>query len=327
MKPILLHYFLTNRCNARCPFCTIWAELPKHDAQTTDVLNNLKTARKAGCRFVDFTGGEPLLHEDLPELLSAAKQLGYITSVTTNCIVFPLRVKELHGRIDLLHFSLDADSPEKCDTLRGGVPSFDHVLESIPLALRHKLVPDLLFTYSDNNIDMFSGVYELARKNRLIAILDPLFSTDGPDPVSRTTHMKALGLAKKWGVYLNKAHLMLRFQGGNHTKKTFCRAVSSTIVITPDNRQALPCYHHRTSLLPLDFSHQFYGSKDTRWKEASIHQGKYPFCEGCHINCYFDPSYNYLCNRLFFQSLGSKFRYIIMKYFIYGHFNSFLRLY
>ena len=31
---------------------------------------NLRDAKKAGCRFVDFTGGEPLLHPELPRFLS-----------------------------------------------------------------------------------------------------------------------------------------------------------------------------------------------------------------------------------------------------------------
>ena len=327
MKPILLHYFITNRCNARCRFCSIWSDSPKVDEAKEDVVRNLGAARKAGCRFVDFTGGEPLLHPDLPYFLKEAKKRGFITSVTTNCILFPSRVEELDGLVDLLHFSLDADTPELHDSIRG-CPSFNDVLESIPLALRHHLVPDLLFTYTDENIDSFEGVYRLARRYRLIALLDPVFSTTGMDMVTRGTHLKALKHANKRGVYLNRAHLSLRFAGGNHIRKPLCRAVDSTIVIIPNSRRALPCFHHRSQLIPFGTKQQFFplNSEDVL-TEAHHMQGKYSYCEGCHINCYFDPSYNYLLNRLFFQSLGSKFSYIIMKYFFYGHIRSFLQLY
>ena len=61
-------------------------------------------------------------------------------------------------------------------------------------------------------------------------------------------------------------------------------------------------------------------------KKARRMQGRYAFCEGCHLNCYFDPSFNYRFNRLFFQSAFPKFSYIIMKYFIYGHLRSAARL-
>ncbi|MBN1578627.1 MAG: radical SAM protein [Chitinispirillaceae bacterium] len=326
MKPILLHYFITNRCNARCRFCSIWSETPKADEAKDDVLRNLKIARHAGCRFVDFTGGEPLLHPDLPLFLAEAKKCGFITSVTTNCILFPSRAEELDGRIDLLHFSLDADTPEVHDTLRGG-SSFERVIESIPLALIHHLVPDLLFTYTDDNIDTFEGVYRIARKYRLIALLDPVFSTSGADTVSRPTHLKALRFAAHKGVYLNKAHLSLRFAGGNHLRKSVCRAVDSTIVIIPGSLRALPCFHHRCTFIPLGSELRSAEHLPDILTKARLMQGKYPFCEGCHINCYFDTSYNYLPNRLFFQSLASKFTYIIMKYFIYGHIRAFLQLY
>ena len=56
MRPLLLHYYITNRCNAKCRFCSIWSEKPKSDAKIDDVINNLRAARKAGCRFVDLIG-------------------------------------------------------------------------------------------------------------------------------------------------------------------------------------------------------------------------------------------------------------------------------
>jgi MoaA/NifB/PqqE/SkfB family radical SAM enzyme len=326
MKPILLHYYITNRCNARCRFCSIWPETPKLDETRDSVLKNLSSARRAGCRFVDFTGGEPLLHPDLPLFLKEAKRRGFITSVTTNCILFPKRVHELDGLIDLLHFSIDADTPELHDSIRGRA-SFDFVMESIPLALDHHLIPDLLFTYTDENIDAFEGVCRIAGKYRLITLLDPVFSTSGPDKVSHATHLKALKLARRKGVYLNRAHLSLRFAGGNRIRKPLCRAVDSTIVIVPGGLRALPCFHHRSDFIHPESAGNATGTDPELLTNARQMQGRYAFCEGCHINCYFDPSYNYLLNRLFFQSLASKFSYIIMKYFFYGHIHAFLQLY
>lgn len=325
MKPLLLHYYLTNRCNSRCTFCSIWQETPKLDAQKEDVLRNLFSARKAGCRFVDFTGGEPLLHCDLPELLSGAKKLGFITSVTTNCILFPKRAKELRGKIDLLHFSIDAGTAGLHDILHG-IPSFDKVLESIDIALSQKMVPDLLFTYTDDNIDTFEGVYDLARKKNLILILDPLFNTKGGDILKSSTHQKALKYAEMKGVYLNKAHLKLRKMGGNHIRDPLCKAVESTIVVLPDNRLALPCYHHRIDSISINGNLKEMLSSKARM-EAMEKQGKYSFCEKCHINCYFDPSYTYMRNSLFWQSMYSKFRYSWTKYLVYHRFKDLFKLF
>lgn len=315
MKPLLLHYYITTRCNARCSFCTIWREPSTPDASLADVISNLSLAKKAGCRFVDFTGGEPLLNRQLPAFLQAARKNGFITSVTTNCLIFPERVGDLAGLIDLLHFSIDADTPELHDAIRGR-QSFEIVLKSIDLALKNRLFPDLLFTYTNENIGSFEGVYQLGRQKKLIVILDPLFSIDDKDPLTDATHAKAVGYSKRPGVYLNRAHLSLRARGGNKSAAPLCKAVDSTIVILPDNKLALPCFHHRIDFLPIGNNLDKLISGEARKKSAEM-QGTYQFCEQCHINCYFDPSYGYLRNRLFLQSMGAKLKYAWWKYAVY----------
>lgn len=314
-KPILLHYFITNRCNARCQFCDIWKNKPKIDAQTDHVIANLSDAKKLGCKFVDFTGGEPLLHEDLPIYLKKAKKHGFITSVTTNALLFPERARELSGLIDLLHFSIDADTPEMNNKIHG-CDTFTSVMVSIDIALNNNLVPDLLFTYTNDNIDFFSGLISIAAKKRIMIILDPVFNIEGKDMVSQKTHKKAIKLSKSAGVYMNKAHIVLRNEGGNNVHKPRCRAVSSTLVILPDNRLALPCYHHQLETLELKDS-LFKAINHPDRLSAIKEQGAHFFCEGCHINCYFDPSFAYTINNLFIKSITAKISYALQKYFIY----------
>ena len=315
-KPILLHYYITNRCNARCVFCTIWQQTPKFDAQLEEVIDNLRQARIAGCSFVDFTGGEPLLHPHLPDFLKEAKKLGFITSVTTNCLLFEDRAAELKGLVDLLHFSIDADTALLHDKIRGAA-SYSRVIDSIDIAVKNKLYPDLLFTYTQENIDAIEGIWELARKKKLILLLDPVFDTrGGADRLNPKVHQKALLFSKRKGVYLNRAHLLLRDRGGNHIRDPLCRAVSSTVVILPDNRLALPCFHHRSSTEVINGDLQKLLHSENR-REAIDKEGKYSFCEGCHINCYFDPTYQFCGGRFLLESLRSKLKYAFTKYLIY----------
>ena len=315
MKPLLLHYFITTRCNARCSFCDIWKESSGPDAASPEVVVNLSSARKAGCRFVDFTGGEPLLHKELPLFLTHARRCGFISSVTTNCLLFPQRAAELAGLVDLLHFSIDADTAELHDAMRG-CPSYQKVVDSIDSALKNNLVPDLLYTYTERNIGAFEGIYQIAREKQLLIILDPVFDVNGKDPLDPAIHRKAVALSKRPGVYLNRAHLTLRSRGGNRTMSPLCRAVDSTIVIMPDNTLALPCFHHRIDLIPVknDLAGILNGAGR---REALKMQGQYQFCEQCHINCYFDPSYGFMRNRMFMQSMAAKFKYAWYKYMLY----------
>ena len=75
-------------------------------ANPDNVFKNLADAKKLGVKFVDFTGGEPLLHPQLDLLLATAKKVGLRTSVTTNCLLYPQYAERIAGKIDFLHFLL-----------------------------------------------------------------------------------------------------------------------------------------------------------------------------------------------------------------------------
>lgn len=71
---------ITAKCNLECGHC--YADSgPRHDLlgsmKTEDWLSVLRESAEAGCRHVQFVGGEPTLHPDLPVLISHASAHGY----------------------------------------------------------------------------------------------------------------------------------------------------------------------------------------------------------------------------------------------------------
>jgi MoaA/NifB/PqqE/SkfB family radical SAM enzyme len=86
--PALCNYYLTYRCNARCVFCDIWQK-PSPYVVWEDYITNLNSLKKLKVRIIDFTGREPLLHPRLPQMLEKAKASGFLTTVTTNCLLYP----------------------------------------------------------------------------------------------------------------------------------------------------------------------------------------------------------------------------------------------
>jgi MoaA/NifB/PqqE/SkfB family radical SAM enzyme len=317
MKPILLHYFVTYRCNARCRFCDIWRREDRNeigDADGRDVLTNLPAARKLGARFVDFTGGEPLLARDLPVWLRAAKALGYRTSVTTNCILYPARASELKGLVDLLHFSLDSIDAETHDELRG-VPCYDRVMESLEIARKLGERPDILFTVTPENFQEVEPAIELAQKLRLMLILNPEYPYFGRIDGSVLDYDRL----ERWGrrpyVYINFGVLDLMRAGGNDPNDSHCRAVSSTLAVSPDNKLVLPCYHHQNDEVAINGDLAAAVRSDARRKALEM-QGRYPACRGCAVSCYFDPSFLYRFDRPFRRSMHAKLHYGYYKYFL-----------
>ena len=315
LPPLLLHYYITYRCNARCSFCEIWrspANRKSPLAHPADVFRNLRETRRMGLRFVDFTGGEPLLHPDLPAFLRKAKELGFKTSVTTNCTLYPQRAQELAGLVDFLHFSLDAATAAEHDSIRGK-KSFARVMQSLEMARDIGEKPDILYTVTDRNIDSLEPLAHLARGLGLILIVNPVFSHHQKweldvallDEIERFRHHP--------NVYINTAFHRLRRQGGNSRHKPRCRVVSSTIVISPENQLLLPCYHFaRQKISITDSIRQI--RKTEQFKYYLRNQGRFDFCQGCTLNCYFDPSFVYKIDVYFWQSLLAKTKYAWQKY-------------
>lgn len=311
-SPILLQYYITYRCNCHCQFCDIWRLDSKKDADISTLKENLRQAKNLGVRFVDFTGGEPLLHPNLPQILTAAKNFGLRTSVTTNTILYPKRAQELTGKIDFLHFSLDATTSVSHDLLRGQT-AFDQVMCSIDIARHLGDVPDLIYTVTPGTIKHLPGLAAFAKQAGLMLIVNPIFANVGQSNLK----YKDLESIEKYinypYVYINKAFHSLRRKGGNNVKKPRCRVVQSTIVISPDNKLVLPCFHHWHKQIQLQDNLQtVWSGQKTRY--FLLQQGKLPHCSGCIINCYFDPSFCYKLDSLFFQSLWAKLIYSWDKY-------------
>jgi MoaA/NifB/PqqE/SkfB family radical SAM enzyme len=316
--PILCNYYLTYRCNAECGFCDIWQK-PSPFVKVNEVETNLRDLKRLGVKFIDFTGGEPLLHRDLPEILAIAKHMGFVTSVTTNTLLYPKYAKALAGKIDLLHFSLDSAYKEQHDQSRG-VKCFDKVLESIEVAKSLGEHPDIIFTVQASNYQELPVVYEaLSRPNNLMLILNPIFQYGVFFTAEQTQAMfeYVLRFSKKQLVYMNAAFIALRRDGGNRRTKPVCKAVSEVVVISPSNEMILPCYHAGYKKLPID-NRLFDLRKSPLIKEEMKLEGRHDFCEGCTVNCYFEPSFATHFSKYFWIALPSKTRYIYHKLFPQG---------
>lgn len=314
--PILLHFFVTYRCNAKCSFCDIWTK-PGDDEDGRllslyHAKNIITDAKRLGIKFVDLTGGEPLLYPNLVALLEHAKNMRLLTSVTTNCILYPKYAKELKGLVDFLHFSIDSDTPEEHDRIRG-VKSFHRFEESLRVARELGERPDLLFTVNGDNIHALEGLARLAYREKLILIVNPEFSYFGNNGF-KPAHLQYLReFGRRAFVYTNSGFLTLIRRGGNLPQKPRCRAMTSTVAVSPQGEILLPCYHHHVKKLKVNGDlYEAYHSEEARaFREK---EGSFPFCEGCTINCYFDPSFAYGFDRYFVQSLLSKAKYVFDKF-------------
>lgn len=101
----MLSHGINARCNLSCRFCEYWRR-PGKEMSTPAILRMLDEAHSFGIGVYNAWTAEPLLREDLPEILRHAKSLGMVTSLITNGLLLRRRAGVLDN-LDLLSVSVD----------------------------------------------------------------------------------------------------------------------------------------------------------------------------------------------------------------------------
>lgn len=316
MKPVICNYYLTYRCNARCSFCSIWNSKKvsaSDEAPSHVVCQNLTAARKLGVRIVDFTGGEPLLYDGIGDALSHAKKSALFTTVTTNGILYPQRAHEIKGLVNILQFSIDSSDRETHDKIRG-VRSFDKVMESVEKSRSIGEKPTFIHTVTDDNISGLEGVVSLAEFLKVPLFLNPCFSYFGNEGFSKENINILKKTASRKGVTVDRGFLNFIGDGGNKKNSPRCLAVSSVIVISPDDKLILPCFHFSRREIPINGNLAGVRDSAETLEEKSL-EGRLDFCEGCTVYCYIRASLFRRFDRYFLPSVFSGVDYIFKYYF------------
>ncbi|MCM1982678.1 radical SAM protein [Lyngbya confervoides] len=295
MAPLVANYYLTYRCNARCHFCDIWTLEPGQEASFEAIARNLRDLKRLGVRYVDFTGGEPLLRADVQAIFQEAKSLGFMTSMTTNTILYPKKARSMQGLVDFLNFSLDGPDSDTHDQSRG-VKIFDTLVESVQLALSLGEYPVLNHTVTAQNYHQLGEVAALGEELNVRVWLNPAFTAHGqyndkknPTPAMVEAIESSARTFRNLGY--NKAALEFIKDGGNHTHAPRCKAVDAVIAISPNDELLLPCYHFAQQGVPIQ------GRLYELYRESEVvesyrqSQGTLSVCEGCTVWCYLIPSF------------------------------------
>lgn len=312
MAPLVANYYLTYRCNARCHFCNIWQQPAPSEADLATIRDNLRDLRRLGVKYVDFTGGEPLLRRDVADIYAQAKQLGFATSLTTNTMLYPQKAREMQGLVDFLNFSLDGADATTHNQSRG-VPLFNKVIESVKIARDLGEYPVLNHTVTAQNYQNLADVATLARELGVRVWLNPAFTAHESYDASKNPTGDIVdaiaNIARKFpNVGYNRAALAFIQAGGNDTENPRCKAIDAAIAVSPDNQLLLPCYHFAQDSLPIEGNlYDLYRQSATVEKHRQL-QGKLPVCEGCTIWCSLVPSFFKGFDKYWFLNASSYIR-------------------
>ncbi|MCM1356031.1 MAG: radical SAM protein [Staphylococcus sp.] len=160
IKPTDASIILTYRCPMQCQMCNIW-QYPtdkKEEIKASDLTSLPKL------KFINLTGGEPFIREDLPEIVEECfRHTDRIVISTSGW--FEERVIALARRFPNIGIRISIEGlSRKNDELRGREGGFDKGLRTL-LKLRQMGVKDIGFgcTVSNNNSEDMLSLYRLSK--------------------------------------------------------------------------------------------------------------------------------------------------------------------
>jgi len=167
---------LTKQCNLSCIYCHREGEKSSTDQLSAEeIAEILQLSAKFGIRSVKFTGGEPLLRPDLPEIIRSVPP-GMESSLTTNGTLLAGLAQDLKDAgLRRVNVSLDSLNP---DTYRKitGIDRLSDVLNGITAALEAGLTPVkinmvLLEGINDQEVDDFLA-FVRGNRNLILQLIE-----------------------------------------------------------------------------------------------------------------------------------------------------------
>ncbi len=87
-NPLRAHWYATNACNMRCPHCYTNATRMKDDELKTDeALSMIDQLKELGVLILVISGGEPLLRDDIFDVIAYGSNKGLCIQLATNGLV------------------------------------------------------------------------------------------------------------------------------------------------------------------------------------------------------------------------------------------------
>jgi len=285
----------------KCTFCNIWRKnnIP-NEATTQELKQRLFECWDLGCSVASFTGGEPLLRDDLGKLLEfTSKTLGMFTGLVTNGLLLDKRVDVLSKYTDFLAVSFDVNNKEIFNRTRG-VDAFDTVKKNIEYAKKQGLEVDLFSVITTETFGLIDHTIEFAKSLEVPIHFSPV------DDVPREfvdvagaqklkildsgTVLKKLSDEKKNYKKIHFESDYFKFQtlgGFNNVIK--CSSASTTVALKPDASIALPCPFFTLMDIKKDETLRD-GLKSEKVKKIIAECGDWDFCRYCSINCMYVAS-------------------------------------
>lgn len=164
--PVRAFFEVTSACNCNCFACYHAADLDGYTPPLMDVLRRIDKLKELGIGFLDVTGGEPFLRNDLDKILNYIAGLKIHFCVSTNGEY----LKEMSGSLLAalkkgLGLSISLDGVGQIhDELRQRKGLYDNMISGLDIVHSHKIPIYFIATMNRKNITCASEMISVAKR-------------------------------------------------------------------------------------------------------------------------------------------------------------------
>lgn len=170
--PLAVRWQLTNRCPNRCVYCNIWNEDQGGELSTAQAVKIIDDLKKLGTQTISFSGGEPLLRNDIGKILEYCDKRSISTSMNSNGCLVPKKIDQIRT-LDLLKLSLDGPA-EIHDRIACYEGSYQQVLSAIEAAQAAGIKTIFTATLTKYNIRHLRYILGIAERYHTLVAFQPL---------------------------------------------------------------------------------------------------------------------------------------------------------
>jgi len=168
-KPVVV-WNMTRRCNLKCVHCYAQSRNIeyKNELTTQQGKELIDDLAQFGAPVILFSGGEPLMRRDLPELALHARSRGMRAVISTNGTLIDKRMAKVLKEIGLSYVGVSLDGMrETNDRFRGVKGAFDAALEGMRNCLAEGIKVGLRFTINKKNVRDIPAIFDLLEKEKI----------------------------------------------------------------------------------------------------------------------------------------------------------------
>jgi len=178
--PVWCAWQVTYRCNFRCRFCGYWhdpaGELPEPAVE--QYAGGSRKLAQFGTMLVSLAGGEPLLRQDLPEIVAEVGRHHFPFITTNGWLMTPRAARELmQAGVWGVSVSIDYADPARHDRRRGMDGAWRQAWRAVDMlsdARVHKWQRvNVIAVLMDDNIGEIEALLELAARRRAYFMVQP----------------------------------------------------------------------------------------------------------------------------------------------------------